>query len=254
MMLILATHAVIDVAQLQFCQLNSQIPLVSSIFIRTNLHSGPIFRIFVSSNVASPDRFQLLTVQPAPDQNHSRPNRQTKEPTVKFPLFRTGQIGLVPVLPALAIDVSHTTLGYPLQAVPELSSEVIHVSNVDWSCIPSRSVVFLDLQHPLQAGCVRASDHKVHVTSPHSCSTKIYVQGNFKTANCDHWVVQASEPPVQPLPNGVDVRLVQAPDGQLPLRVGDGHKIQGTGVGVEQPVGFGDQQVPVLAASEPTPV
>jgi hypothetical protein len=61
------------------------------------------------------------------------PNRQTKQPTVKFTLFRTGQIGLVPVLPALTIDVGDTTPGYPLQAVPELSAKAMDCSNVNWS-------------------------------------------------------------------------------------------------------------------------
>ena len=133
MTLILATHAVIYSGQLQFCELNGQIPLILSTFIRTNSHSGPIFRVFVSSNAASPDHFQLLTVQPAPDQNRSRAHRQTKEPSIKLALFRTGQIGLVTVLPALAIDVCDTTPGYPLQAVPELSARAMHCSNVDWS-------------------------------------------------------------------------------------------------------------------------
>jgi hypothetical protein len=44
------------------------------------------------------------------------------------------------------------------------------------------------------------------------------------------------------------------PDGQFPLRVGDGDEQQIVGPAAQQPVAFGDHLVPVAAAREPTTV
>jgi hypothetical protein len=82
----------------------------------------------------------------ATDQNRARPNRKTQQPIVKLALLRRCQVALVTVLPTLTVNVRNTTPGYSLQRVAELPTEVIDTSNINGSQVPSRPVVFFDLE------------------------------------------------------------------------------------------------------------
>jgi hypothetical protein len=115
-------------------------------------------------------------------------------------------------------------------------------------------VVFFHLECFLEAGLVGTGNYEMNVTSPTGGSIQIDVQGNFKAADSDHGGAEPLQPPVQPLPDGVNVSLVEVADRQLPFRVCDRHKGQWTGVKTKQLVGFRDHLVPMVTAREPAAV
>jgi hypothetical protein len=61
------------------------------------------------------DQPDLISMGPASNQHGAFTDHQAQKPIVEFALFRQSQVRLVPVLPALTIDVRNSTSGYALQ-------------------------------------------------------------------------------------------------------------------------------------------
>lgn len=68
---------------------------------------------------------------PASNQDGAVSGAKAQQPIVEFALLRRRQIALVPILPALTVDVRHPTSGYALQRVAKAPTQVVHVPNVD---------------------------------------------------------------------------------------------------------------------------